>query len=889
MSPVAQGRMIVEVVFADDRTEKIHVREGDVALELAQKFAHEFNLPAAYEAVLTAQIEASIVEDARRRNTRGDRTSESARHRNTRGDRTSESAPRLESPKSEAASVDEGTSSERLSEGASSERLSSSGSRDGARDDGARDDGARDDGARDRRDDEGARDRRDDDGAREGSGDDDDEEERYARAVAAFQAQGKKGAGDVAAKARGSAVSWMSTAGVQRGKPPRETSQSKKQSATFSRLHGDANRMDRRRERVVERRRALEDEARKGGMYKANDKSSELALRMNRAKAPGSRGAAAAQHGIHERLYAEAKGKDPLQDQGSSQSASQLVEARQDWLCPRCGAANRFDAAKCDAAHKSGIALSDKCPSAWVWAKRESLGGAFPACGQPRPVLHHPTICAPKSRALIDAWRGTEKSSKHHVVGRRDAGRGSSEDSPDVWEALYKHASEANVVAEPLPDVEATFAPKIDRKSRAIVREKLVVSAIMDALKDDDGTAQGQRRAELAARAAYAAALQAAPRESAIHDRLFQEAAQRNETKRLNEQVDSSTFVPDTGRSLWQSRGGVEDACDQKLLDSRLCAEKLRVLRCGAPLDDSRDSETGQKLFAPLMASRGPAAPPSHRGDLADGVHGSSRDVHAALHAEHRSAADGRARAAVQAREALAQRSSVSHVSSKSRALLVQMRHSAYRDVWAAMQFKGDSLTCVELLSDQAAELRFQAQCVLREAPWADFDGFCALMDLRLDVARSGAPNAFIISQQTKPIRTKTLQLKKDVAEEKVAKTLEACTFRPDTSNTSGYTPPKPRRPGLIEHVLRDAGDRYSQSQRDRELADDEMTRAACTFRPTLLAKQPKAAQYPLSRRYGSDDAEAFRKPPAVYYNSNASQEAPDAPAPETPPQSRTK
>eukprot|EP00628_Pelagophyceae_sp_CCMP2097_P036316 CAMPEP_0184274828 /NCGR_PEP_ID=MMETSP0977-20130417/46220_1 /TAXON_ID=483370 /ORGANISM="non described non described, Strain CCMP2097" /LENGTH=55 /DNA_ID=CAMNT_0026580711 /DNA_START=9 /DNA_END=173 /DNA_ORIENTATION=+ len=55
--------MIVEVVFADDRTEKIHVREGDVALELAQKFAHEFNLPAAYEAVLTAQIEASIVED----------------------------------------------------------------------------------------------------------------------------------------------------------------------------------------------------------------------------------------------------------------------------------------------------------------------------------------------------------------------------------------------------------------------------------------------------------------------------------------------------------------------------------------------------------------------------------------------------------------------------------------------------------------------------------------------------------------------------------------------------------------------------------------------------------------------------------------------------------
>ena len=41
----APPRMIVEIVFADDRTEHIEVREGDDPGALARRFLEKFHLP----------------------------------------------------------------------------------------------------------------------------------------------------------------------------------------------------------------------------------------------------------------------------------------------------------------------------------------------------------------------------------------------------------------------------------------------------------------------------------------------------------------------------------------------------------------------------------------------------------------------------------------------------------------------------------------------------------------------------------------------------------------------------------------------------------------------------------------------------------------------------
>ncbi|KAK7253888.1 hypothetical protein SO694_00002815 [Aureococcus anophagefferens] len=74
-------RMIVEIVFADDRTEHIEVRDGDDPGHLAREFLGRFGLPDTYEDVLKTQIEASIAEDERQRDARrrGDGASARAR------------------------------------------------------------------------------------------------------------------------------------------------------------------------------------------------------------------------------------------------------------------------------------------------------------------------------------------------------------------------------------------------------------------------------------------------------------------------------------------------------------------------------------------------------------------------------------------------------------------------------------------------------------------------------------------------------------------------------------------------------------------------------------------------------------------------------------------
>lgn len=60
-------RMVVEVVFSNDRVAKIEVREGDEPRRLAAEFLARFGLSSEYVPMLTAQIEASLSDDASRR------------------------------------------------------------------------------------------------------------------------------------------------------------------------------------------------------------------------------------------------------------------------------------------------------------------------------------------------------------------------------------------------------------------------------------------------------------------------------------------------------------------------------------------------------------------------------------------------------------------------------------------------------------------------------------------------------------------------------------------------------------------------------------------------------------------------------------------------------
>ena len=159
-------------------------------------------------------------------------------------------------------------------------------------------------------------------------------------------------------------------------------------------------------------------------------------------------------------------------------------------------------------------------------------------CAHPRPeVLGKPTICAPKSRKLIDAWRARGARPVTGTAGRATRG---------VWEDLYRHAFEParakHAPSSNAEDSELTFAPEIDEHSRAIVRERQVVAAVLETLARDSEQrdADAARRARAAAEAAYAAALartpadgSAAPAEPApvsTHERLYAEAAAKRAT-----------------------------------------------------------------------------------------------------------------------------------------------------------------------------------------------------------------------------------------------------------------------------------------------------------------------------------------------------------------------
>ena len=93
-----------------------------------------------------------------------------------------------------------------------------------------------------------------------------------------------------------------------------------------------------------------------------------------------------------------------------------------------------------------------------------------------RPDVGKPTICAPKSRRLIDAWRRGSTKTQSRSFSPRNA-------PENVWDDLYHHAFEPALCrlapSDRKDDAELTFEPKIDEHSKAIVREKAVVDAIL--------------------------------------------------------------------------------------------------------------------------------------------------------------------------------------------------------------------------------------------------------------------------------------------------------------------------------------------------------------------------------------------------------------------------
>ncbi|KAH8066500.1 hypothetical protein JL722_946 [Aureococcus anophagefferens] len=550
-------RMIVEIVFADDRTEHIEVRDGDDPGHLAREFLGRFGLPDTYEDVLKTQIEASIAEDERQRKLHADvaKAAVSSPMGRRASMRAEESAVEAQAP---ATAFEKAIRS---------------------------------------------RTPRDDDGG----------------------------------------------AAPPPPEPAAEEEEEEETTTTTTR---------------PTRRRATRA---RGGA----SPPTRAARRTSSAR--GRAGAS-----IHERLHDE---HDELVAARACRSSAESASER-DWLCPKCGHANGPAALACQRVVGFRVNLQDACPSSWAWAD-ETSGNRFGGprnvvrCDMARPDVGKPTICAPKSRRLIDAWRRGSTKTQSRSFSPRNA-------PENVWDDLYHHAFEPALCrlapSDRKDDAELTFEPKIDEHSKAIVREKAVVDAILQVL-----TATTPRRggasttAAAAAEAAYAAAISSAPLPvkagDEIHERLYRESfLKAAKIERCDDATGQYPFKPDIGTARYRAA----TATSQRALDARLMTSQLAKNR---PRDDAspRDAKTGQRLYEPLVASRGPLGTPHHRQADALPERGS---IHGSLHRDETSVARRRDDLGRSALLTAKEDASRSHVSDRSRLMLESMRYAAYADIF---------------------------------------------------------------------------------------------------------------------------------------------------------------------------------------------------------------
>ena len=737
--------------------------------------------------------------------------------------------------------------------------------------------------------------------------DDDDEadaEARYENARRGFAAD-EGGAQDlVRSKKRGDAVRWRERDAKRKaGRLPH------RQRETCSRLHRDGARQSKRRERARAARESEELATLASGKFRMTGRSKALARHVQ------PRGRAGAS--IHERLHDE---HDELVAARArvSKLRAESKERERDWLCPKCGHANGPAALACQRVVGFRVNLQDACPSSWAWAD-ETSGNRFGGprnvvrCDMARPDVGKPTICAPKSRRLIDAWRRGSTKTQSRSFSPRNA-------PENVWDDLYHHAFEPALCrlapSDRKDDAELTFEPKIDEHSKAIVREKAVVDAILQVLDGDDArdAADASTTAAAAAEAAYAAAISSAPLPvkagDEIHERLYRESfLKAAKIERCDDATGQYPFKPDIGTARYRAA----TATSQRALDARLMTSQLAKNR---PRDDAspRDAKTGQRLYEPLVASRGPLGTPHHRQADALPERGS---IHGSLHRDETSVARRRDDLGRSALLTAREDASRSHVSDRSRLMLESMRYAAYADMWrelgaprSASPSRGPELAeppssedsgsgagsrdfagggddetrgSDELAADVAAtpdygaalektldparasarslrccgaELAATAAKVLEDAAGAalDFEAFCFAMEAAVP---RGGPTSRLFAR---PARSDAAAVSRRLAAAASGDDDEL-TFAPALSKRAGAKLDPARKrvdPAKVEEHLLTYAAKYAKQREDREKALRDEEAAHCTFMPKVTKKAAAfSGDYPLVRKYGGAPSSA--------------------------------
>ena len=196
---------------------------------------------------------------------------------------------------------------------------------------------------------------------------DEDEEEaaaRYESARRGFAQDESQAQELVRAKKRREAVAWTDE---RAGKPKRVASRpTLRQRETCARLHRDAARQARRRDRAREVKDRAEVETLRSGKFKMTGRSKALARHVQ----PRGRSGAT----IHERLYSEHDEQREARKRATLTRTKEKAGER-DWLCPKCGFANGPKDLVCERVVGFRVSLQDALPSSWAWAGAGQNGG----------------------------------------------------------------------------------------------------------------------------------------------------------------------------------------------------------------------------------------------------------------------------------------------------------------------------------------------------------------------------------------------------------------------------------------------------------------------------------------------------------------------------------
>ncbi|KAG7396472.1 hypothetical protein PHYBOEH_002238 [Phytophthora boehmeriae] len=240
-------------------------------------------------------------------------------------------------------------------------------------------------------------------------------------------------------------------------------------------------------------------------------------------------------------------------------------ERQQDWMCPKCAFANRYNDNQC----QNAVARAGQSPVARTHQSGRQ-GKSQPVrakvlCGQPKPErLFKPTLLTTSANVMKAVCANKEKTARVADLRRQ------------------RH----QLALEEQFQQTCPFRPKINAVSEEIVREKLETAAAAAAVHDESPRQQRNPHHEL-------------------YENAFHARAQREEQEQAY--FSQFSFKPDIGvNALW-----VAPDKSQNDFVERLAVDKYRELeRKRAALYDkyapNRDPHTGKELFKPEIG-RAPA------------------------------------------------------------------------------------------------------------------------------------------------------------------------------------------------------------------------------------------------------------------------------------------